>query len=373
MTRVIDETQRRCLPFSLVLRLEEPLVAPLRDMPRGANARIEREDGGAVEWSLEAADGARHDLPDGRSVSERPIALPALPIGRHRLIVEGVECALTIAPREVFGPKAALRKRFGVAAQIYALRRTGENQGDQGIGDFSTLALAGEKAAGAGAAYFGVSPLHMLFPNERDRASPYYPSDRRFLDPIFIDALDGAGLPRDEALSAALTATAPAFAAASATEHVEYEVVWRAKRAALEASCAAFARAHAARPDDSLVADYRSFVTSGGEALRRFAAFQAIAEGEAGPDWRRWPQGLRDGDAKAIGNAIEGRRQAFEFALFCQWLADRQLGRAAERARTFGLEIGFYRDLAVGAAPDGAEILGARRGARARRHRRRAA
>ena len=96
-------------------------------------------------------------------------------------------------------------------------------------------------------------------------------------------------------------------------------------------------------------------MTSGGEALRRFAAFQAIAEGEAGADWRLWPQDLRDGEAKAIENAIERRRQAFEFALFCQWLADRQLGRAAERARTGGLEIGFYRDLAVGAAPDGAE------------------
>ena len=89
--------------------------------------------------------------------------------------------------------------------------------------------------------------------------------------------------------------------------------------------------------------------------MRRFAAFQAIAEGEAGADWRLWPQDLRDGEAKAIESAIEQRRQAFEFALFCQWLADRQLGRAAERARKGGLEIGFYRDLAVGAAPDGAE------------------
>ena len=89
--------------------------------------------------------------------------------------------------------------------------------------------------------------------------------------------------------------------------------------------------------------------------MRRFAAFQAIAEGEAGANWRRWPQDLRDGEAKAIEAAVERNREAFEFALFCQWLADRQLGRAAARAREGGLEIGFYRDLAVGAAPDGAE------------------
>jgi glycogen debranching enzyme GlgX/4-alpha-glucanotransferase len=355
LTRLVDETRRRRLPFSLVLRLGEPQVAPLRDLPRAADARIAPEDGAAVEWRVEAGDGVRRGLPDGRAVAERTIALPALPVGRYRLTVDGVECALTVAPPKAFGSPAAQRKRFGVAAQLYALRRAGEDRPDQGIGDFSALALAGEKAGSAGAAYFGVSPLHMLFPRDRDRASPYYPSDRRFLDPILIDALDGAGLPRDEAVDAALTALAPAFAAAAATKHVEYDAVWRAKRAALEAWSAAFARVRGARPGDPLVADYHAFARSGGEALRRFAAFQATADGEAGANWRLWPQDMRDGEPKAIDKAIERNRQSFEFALFCQWLADRQLGRAAERARERGLEIGFYRDLAVGSAPDGAE------------------
>ena len=128
-----------------------------------------------------------------------------------------LECALTVAPPKAFSSPAAQRKRFGVAAQLYALRRADGDRPDQGIGDFSALALAGEKAGSAGAAYFGVSPLHMLFPRDRDRASPYYPSDRRFLDPILIDALDGAGLPRDAAVDEALTALTPAFAAAAAT------------------------------------------------------------------------------------------------------------------------------------------------------------
>ena len=89
--------------------------------------------------------------------------------------------------------------------------------------------------------------------------------------------------------------------------------------------------------------------------MRRFGAFQAAADREAGENWRLWPQDLRDGDPKAIDHAIERNRHSFEFALFCQWLADRQLGQAAERTRNRGLEIGLYRDLAVGAAPDGSE------------------
>ena len=244
------------------------------------------------------------DLPDGRSVAERAVPLPTLPVGRYRLSVDGVECALTVAPPEAFSPEAALRKRFGVAAQLYALRRADENGRDQGIGDFSTLALAGEKAGAAGAAYLGVSPLHMLFPGDRDRASPYYPSDRRFLDPILIDALDDAGLPRDAAVEAALAGLAPAFAAAAATKTVDYEAVWRAKRPALEARSAAFARARAARPGDPLIADYHAFARSGGDALRRFAAFQATADGRSGRELalmaaghaRRRTEGDRQGD-----------------------------------------------------------------------------
>ncbi len=350
LTRVLDETRRRRVPYSLVMRADQPLAAPLRDAPQGREARIECENGRILEWRVGAGDGERSDLPDGRSVEERAMALPDLPLGRHRLLVDGVDCRITVAPPECYGPSAGPRKRFGVTAMLYALRRAG----DQGIGDFSTLGLAGEAAGGAGAAYFGVSPMHMLFPHDRERASPYHPSDRRFLDPMLIDVLD-AGLPRGEALEAALGALAPTIEAAAATRLVDYPAMWRVKHAALEALHAAFVRARRARPADPLCAEHHAFVEAGGEALRRFAAFQAIAAGEAGADWRSWPEAVRAGDASAIEKAIARDHDAFDFALFCQWLADRQLARAAARARERGLEIGFYRDLAVGAAPDGAE------------------
>ena len=373
LTRLVDDAERRRLPFSLVLRLGEPLVAPLRDVASATDARIVREDGAVAEWPVEPADGVRRELADGRSVVERKIALPELPIGRYRLIVDGVECALTIAPPEAFSPKGALRKRFGVAAQLYALRRAGEDGRDQGIGDFSALARAGEAAGGAGAAYLGLSPLHMLFPRDRERASPYYPSDRRFLDPIFIDALDDAGLPRDEALNAALNALTPAFAAASATRYVEYVDVWRAKRAALEARSAAFARLRAARPSDPLIADYHAFARSGGEVLRRFAAFQAAADGEAGEDWRRWPQDLRDGEPKAIDKAIEREPPGLRVRPLLP-MARRSATRAGveTRARTRPRDRLLPRSRRRGRAGR-RRILGACRRARAWRHDRGAA
>ncbi len=346
---LLDETRRRRIPPSLVIRQGEASSLPVRDAPGAFEARIECEDGRVVEWRALEGEGRAVDLPDGRATIERNVALPDLPLGRHKLIVGGIGSALTVAPARCYAPDGRAR-RFGVTTQLYALRRPG----DQGIGDFATLAEAGEAAAEAGAAYLGVSPMHMLFPGDRERASPYYPSDRRFLDPILIDAFD-PDLPRDSAAEEALAALAPVAALASTARLVVYPEVWKIKQAALAALHGAFAGVAAARPHDGLVAEYRAFVAEGGEKLRNFAAFQAIAGGEAGETWRLWAPGLRDGEPAAIAAAIDKDLRGVDFALFCQWVADRQLARAAQRARDRGLAIGFYRDLAVGAAPDGAE------------------
>jgi glycogen operon protein len=347
---VLDETRRRRVPPSLLLREVDTPLAPLRDTNGASEARLKYEDGRVLEWRAPEGDGVRRPLADGLDVIERTLALPELPIGRHRLMVDGVECAITVAPSACYAAEDAHRKGFGVTAQLYALRRAG----DQGIGDFTTLADAAEAAGAAGGAYLGVSPMHMLFPRDRERASPYFPSDRRFLDPILIDVFD-ADLPRDSSAKAALESLADAAAAASATPLVDYPEVWRIKRAALESLHHAFERAAAARPGDALVVEYRAFVSAGGEALRRFAAFESIAAGELRENWRLWPEALREGAPDALAQAIDENREGFEFALFCQWVADRQLGRAADRARRGGLRVGFYRDLAIGSAPDGAE------------------
>lgn len=349
LKEVLEETRRRRVPPSLLVREREPASVPLRDAMGAVEARVECEDGRAVEWRAPAGDGASRTLLDGSALVERTLSLPELPIGRHRLIVDGVPCALTVAPSTCWGGETAQAKRFGVTAQLYALRRPG----DQGIGDLSALAEAAEAAGRAGAAYLGVSPMHMLFPGDRERASPYYPSDRRFLDPILVDIFDPL-LPSDAAARTALADLAAAAAKASAAPLVDYSEVWRIKRAALEALHGAFARLASAQPVAPAVADFRAFVAGGGETLRRFAAFQAIAE-RSGENWRLWPADLREGDRRAVEIAIDADRRRFDFALFCQWVADRQLARAADRARKGGLDIGFYRDLAVGSAPDGAE------------------
>jgi glycogen operon protein len=357
--RIVEEREARLVPHALVGRIDDPLAAPLRSdaaaPPRQIDLRIETEDGRRIELRAGEQHAHRRILSDGREINERLIALPELPIGRHRLFADEVACELTIAPRTAYLPEGARRQRFAFSAQLYAQRR--ESAGatsDQGIGDFTTLGLLGQAAGRVGAAALGVNPLHVLFAGDRERASPYHPSDRRFLDAIHIDALDGADLPSDGALEMMIAASAGAVAKASSAPSVEYESVWRLKEKLLKARWAAFERARIAQPHDPLFSQYAAFVGEGGETLRRFAIFQAIGQESPG-DWRGWPDELRRADPAALNEKASEYSQGVAFALFTQWLADRQLAGAAARAKVGGLEFGLYRDLAVGAAPDGAE------------------
>jgi 4-alpha-glucanotransferase len=71
---------------------------------------------------------------------------------------------------------------WGVTCQLYALR----SMRNLGIGDFEDLARLAEFVAGLGADFLGVNPLHALFIADPQRTSPYSPSTRRFLNPIYI-------------------------------------------------------------------------------------------------------------------------------------------------------------------------------------------
>jgi glycogen debranching enzyme GlgX/4-alpha-glucanotransferase len=334
-----ESHQRRALPHALAVREGTAPVLTLAAAP-GRHLVLEDEDGAQDTVTIAAEPAADLLCADGRSARLWRVPLPPLPVGRWRVWRAedpATACALTVAPATCHLPPAlaAGARRFGVAAHLYSVRRAG----DQGIGDFTTLGELGAAAARAGAAVVGLNPLHALFPDQRERASPYHPSDRRFLDPIHIDvaALEAP------AARAALARQAALLTEFAAGRLVDYPRVWAAKLAVLEA---AFAEAG---DDDAAMA---AFLAYGGTALRRFATFQAIAAERPGEDWRRWPEALRD-PARAEAAADP---QRVRFQLWLQWIADQQLAAAAARA---GLEIGLYRDLAIGTAPDGAEAWAA--------------
>lgn len=335
-----ETKDRRPLPPVMVRRVGEAVVVPLRFPAAGAPPRtalrIEAEDGSVRRLIADAEAGAivAETGRDGRPGGVLQVALPALAVGRYRLVREdapGAVCSLTIAPPTSFTPAAQGqgRRLFGLSVQLYALARAG----DQGIGDFTTLGQLGAAAAARGAATVAINPLHMLFGQIRDRASPYYPSDRRFLDPIYLDLAKLPGATVDPAAAARL----------SGLEDIDHAAVWALKSAAIEA-------AFAAAPEPEGLA---AFVAAGGDPLRTFAVFQALAEARPELSWRDWPAELRDPSSAAVRAFAEAHPDRVRFHQYAQWLCETQLAEAARTAS--GLEIGICRDLAVGVAPDGAE------------------
>jgi len=344
--------EARRLPATWVRREDEPLLVPVASPPGRGGRGVLRlvDEGGAtrrIPFDLATCAAGRVMAADGRHVTRGLVALPALRAGAYAIAIEDEDASgtLLVAPRACFLPPALRdgKRRFGLAAHLYALRRPG----DQGIGDFTALAQAARATARAGGALVGVNPLHALFAGERERASPYHPSDRRFLDAQYIDV---AALPEFAQSPAAREALARhPVAALAARGGIDYAGTWAAKRAVLEACFEAFAR----QPSDApRVGAFHRFVAQGGERLRRFAAFEAAAAKRPGVPWQRWPDELRRPDGPGIAGFAARNSREVDFASWLQWAADGQLAQAASDA---GLEIGFYRDLAVGAAPDGAE------------------
>ncbi|HUZ91604.1 MAG TPA: 4-alpha-glucanotransferase, partial [Methylocella sp.] len=358
-----EERELRPLPVATTVRQGSERTIRLGGHFAGLGRRVDLsialEDGSTHRVEIAADDGQRGEAvaADGRRVVVRDVTLPALPLGRHRIWAEEApECLahLAIVPDRAFLPEA-LRgdaRFFGVTAQLYALRREPiEGLGDQGVGDFTTLRVLAEEAAAQGAVTVGLNPLHALFASDPDRASPYHPSDRRFLDPLAIDAFSLPEPLLTTRVRAAIEQALPEAFRLSAKLFVDYAAAAALKTPLFDAAHAAFRDLARNRPGDPLVEDFNAFVRAGAEKLRRFAIFSVI-EASHGVTREKFPGPLRSPSDHGVAAFAAAHAEAISRAMFLQWLADRQFAAAA---RTSGLRLGFYRDLAVGCAPDGAE------------------
>ncbi|WP_017929951.1 4-alpha-glucanotransferase [Limimaricola hongkongensis] len=230
---------------------------------------------------------------------------------------------------------------WGLFCQLYELR----SARNHGIGDFRDLAEMARIAGRAGADFLGVNPLHALFWGDPSKRSPFSPSTRSFLNPVYI-ALDD--LPGHDAADID-------GAALRAGDLVDYDAVFPAKLAALRA-------AHARQPFDDDEDAFERFVEKGGQPLHRHALFEALSLDMAGKGhgvgWGGWPEDLRDVESKAVADFATSQAEDIRFHLWLQWQAARQLDAAMACAKKAGMRIGLYLDLAVGEAPDGSASWG---------------
>ncbi len=237
-------------------------------------------------------------------------------------------------------------RAWGVTCQLYGLR----SMRNHGIGDFEDLARLVEIMAASGADFIGINPVHALFSADAKRCSPFSPSNRRFLNPLYIalDAVPGINtvVKVDEKESDRLRAL----------PQVDYQRVANLKLGALRSLWRRL------NSDDSLWppearADFENFIVDGSESLQAHACFEALSHHMAalgkGAGWHGWPPEYRSSTSPAVRDFAAEHADEVRFHKWLQWIADRQLAEAARRAGQAGMRIGLYLDFAVGTSADG--------------------
>ncbi|GAB3550049.1 4-alpha-glucanotransferase [Noviherbaspirillum agri] len=320
----------------------------------------------------------RIELEDGRSIDGRfpdhvggGIALPAIDCyGYHRLKTGDAEMTVAVAPPRCYGVADALARNgrarggdhggthggahaearlWGLAVQLYSLRRTG----DGGIGDFSGLSSLVRSAAAHGASAVAISPVHAMFSADVNRYSPYGPSSRLFLNALHIDPARVLG---PQAMAAALDALGSDAAARYAALEQQPLIDWPAAASLRLSLLRRLFEQFTAAGGHS---DFEDFRRQGGSALQDHARFEALHAWRLGHgescDWRTWPQGLRDPRGAEVDEFARRHAKEVEFHQFLQWQAAVGLAGAQRTARDAGMPIGLITDLAVGADNDGSQ------------------
>jgi 4-alpha-glucanotransferase len=307
--------------------------------------------------------GARH-VSEGpwRGETTLDLPLPAnLPLGYHHIRLtlgagghEWVnEQTLIIVPSRCVGPQELLddTPAFGVIANLYTMR----SRSNWGVGDFSDLASLSAWTATVGGDFVGMNPLHALL-NRGGDVSPYSPVSRLYRNVVYIDPARVPELDDAPELRARLTSPEVRAELESLREspNVRYEQVMAVKGMALDALHRAF-RDRVRGTGSARDVAYQQYIIEHEPSLSRFATWLAIAEHERKWDWRTWPAELCDPSSDAVRALAERCEHRVDFHRWTQFEADRQLGEAADRARSSGMRIGLYQDLAIGSAPSGAD------------------
>jgi 4-alpha-glucanotransferase len=296
-----------------------PAASPDRDPVRGLQPGGDRTLAEPVELALEdgSARVADAELPED------------LPLGYHRMRARGGhESLLIVAPAACHLPDDL--RAWGWAAQLYAAR----SRASWGIGDLADLARLGRWTRALGGGCIMINPLSAPTPVPLIEPSPYYPSSRRYRNPLFLRLEDVPGF---ASLGDEGTRLANAGRALNEDRRVDRDAVFRLKMEALEALHGRFLGDAA----------FDAYLAAQGDALTEFATYCALAERD-GKDWRRWPAEHRRHDGDGVRGFRDANARRVRFHAWLQWLVDTQLAAAAR-------EVAIINDLPIGIDVAGAD------------------
>ncbi|MGN7610623.1 4-alpha-glucanotransferase [Magnetococcales bacterium HHB-1] len=305
---------------------------------------------------------------------QRRLTLPVtLPPGYHQLTLHlsgldghPIQSRIIIAPKQAFQPPALHHDQahWGFAIQLYALK----SQESLGMGDFADLKKLLTYTQHYQGSFIGLNPLHALFLLQPEKKSPYSPSSRLFINPLYInlsEVHEFSGTPQAKERLQALRDQG-LFKRITKNSHVDYHEVARIKWPFFELLFKTFIKKHV-----TSIAQCKAKTTRGkaffdycqthSETLFPTALFDSLFEhfSAASKDrgsWQNWPEAYQDPHSEACHIFSQKNRLRICFYQYLYWLAEMQLTDLGRHCLHHGFPLGLYGDLALGADPDGAEV-----------------
>lgn len=301
---------------------------------------LQLEDGGALGFRVRAEDlrPVGRAEAGGEGVLLAELALPALPLGYHRL-----RLGLGRRRSEALVLSAPMRARpaprgWGVFLPLYAFA----TRATWGIGDLTALGELLELVGGLGGDLVATLPLFAAFLDEPFDPSPYSPASRLFWNEIYLDV---TAVPELERSAEARELVASRTFRSELRELrrgdlVDVRRVAGAKRRVLQRCAEALYRRPSARRielERFAAADPR---------LDDYARFRAAMERHR-TGWPAWPERERAGELD-----VGERDPTFRYHRYVQWLTQGQLDRTLGGTRSASLLL----DLPLGVHHDGYDV-----------------
>jgi 4-alpha-glucanotransferase len=360
------------------LRLMEPtLVVPVSKQPPTIRIHLPLEEGCEkdvrVSLSVEDEDGRKdiHEIEGIKASATREIdgmryvraellnrtdrdlgyygvrVLCVTPSGEH-----SARMRLIVTPEACYEPQG---RRWGIYANLYALR----SARNWGVGDLTDLRdVLRWAGSDLGADFVGINPLHAINNRMPYGISPYSSTSRLYANFIYLDLEKISAGAEFRKLIASPEFKAE-IEALRRSDLIDYEGVAALKMRALEAAFKDFLKRHL-RTGTSLAEAFRGYVASEGKPLEDFATFSALEEHLRAKDpglytWQDWPEECRSAESPAVGEFKREHGDQVLFHQYVQWLMDRQLREASDEAKSIGMGVGIYADLAVGSSGSGSD------------------
>lgn len=345
---------RLTLPECSVVRAGSPAHIPVH-LPDGSGVTMEvlLEDGGSFEIPQADIYTPPQEI-GGKLIGQATFVMPSdLPLGYHTIRVRIVppgkiegeisESPLIVVPETLPLPSERGADGWGVAVQLYSVR----SRDSWGIGDTADLKELCSLFASMGAQYVLVNPLHAAEPAGPMTPSPYLPVSRRFFNPIYIrpeDIREVAYVPAAQRSLIEWAAEKPK-AASLENEKIDRDMIWDAKRSALEVI-------YQAGRSQARQRDFNRFREEQGQGLEDFALWCALSE--------KYPDGFPEGVTSPQSLYVQREKaelaERIDFFCWLQWIIDEQLDDVQRSAENTGMKIGIFHDLAVGVHPLGADV-----------------